>query len=51
MHNNVVKILGIAASIVGAVASLLGSWASEKKQDAQITEKVGEAISKLSNKN
>lgn len=50
MKINVVKVIGIAASVVGAVATLAGNWAGEKQTDAKIAEKVAEAISKANEK-
>ena len=47
---NVIKIVGIAASVAGAVATLVGNWAGEKQQDAKIAEKVGEALADASKK-
>lgn len=44
MNANRVKIIGLIASLGGAAASLIASWASEKQQDAKIAEKVAEAI-------
>ena len=46
MKINVVKVLGVVASVGGAALTLLGNWAGEKQQDAKIAEKVAEAISK-----
>lgn len=46
MNGKAIKIIGVAASVGGAVLSLLGNWAGEKQQEAKIAEKVAEAISK-----
>ena len=46
VNGKAIKIIGIAASVVGAVATLAGNWAGEKQQDAKIAEKVAEALSK-----
>lgn len=46
MNVKAVKLIGIAASVVGAVAALAGNWAGEKQQDAKIAEKVAEALAK-----
>ena len=46
MNKNVIKIVGIVASVGGAALSLLGNWAGEKQQDEKIAEKVAEALSK-----
>lgn len=40
----VIKIVGLLASGLSIVASLAASWASDKKMDNEITEKVNEAI-------
>lgn len=44
MSKMFIKVVGIAASIVGVVATLAGNWASEKQQEAKIAEKVAEAL-------
>jgi hypothetical protein len=46
MNTKMVKVIGIAASVIGAVATLVGQWAGEKQQDAKIAEKVAEALAK-----
>ena len=46
MNIKVFKIVGIAASVLGAVATLAGDWAGKKQLDAKIAEKVAETISK-----
>ena len=43
----VIKIVGLGASLLGAAASLVASWAGEKQQDAKIAEKVAEAVANL----
>lgn len=49
MKINWVKVVGVGASVVGAVATIASNWAGEKQQDAKIAEKVAEAVSKVSN--
>ena len=44
MNMKVVKVIGIAAAVLGAGLTLVGNWASEKQQDAKIAEKVAEAV-------
>lgn len=44
MNGKAVKIVGLAATVVGALATIAGNWAGEKQQDAKIAEKVAEAI-------
>lgn len=46
MNIKLVKVVGIAAAAVGAVATLIGNWAGDKQQDAKIAEKVAEALAK-----
>lgn len=48
MNLKTIKIIGMGATILGAVTSLVASWASEKQQEAVIAEKVAEAVGKLS---
>lgn len=43
---NLIKILGIAATIVGMGATLISEWVNEKKMDEKIEEKVNEALAK-----
>ena len=44
LNSSIMKILGIAATIIGMGASLLGEFISEKKTDAKIEEKVSKAL-------
>ena len=44
--NGMVKIIGIAATLIGLGATLVTDWADEKKMDQKIEEKVNEAIAK-----
>lgn len=46
-NTKVIKIVGWAASILGVVASFAASWASDKKMDNEITEKVNKAIADM----
>lgn len=41
-----IKIIGLTASLLGIGATLVSDWASEKKMDAKIGEKVAEAFAK-----
>lgn len=43
---NLIKILGIASTIVGIGATLVSEWVNEKKMDEKIEEKVNEALAK-----
>lgn len=47
MNLKTIKIIGMGATILGAVTSLVASWASEKQQEAAIAEKVAEAVAKF----
>ena len=49
MNNKLVKIIGIASSVVGVAASFATIWVKDKKIDEKIASKVSEAVaSKLS---
>ena len=43
---NIIKILGVAATVIGMGATLLTDWVNDKKMDEKIAEKVLEAIAK-----
>lgn len=43
-NTKVIKIVGWVSSILGVVVSFAASWASDKKMEIEITEKVNEAI-------
>lgn len=47
MNIKTIKLIGMGATILGAVTSLVASWAGEKQQEAAIAEKVAEAVGKL----
>jgi hypothetical protein len=49
MNNKLVKVIGLAASVVGVVASVATNWANEKKLDDKIAGKVSEALANLKN--
>lgn len=49
MRANLLSVLGIAATIVGGAATLLGNWVSDKKNEEMIEEKVNEALAKREN--
>lgn len=46
MSKNVIKILGISASLISMSASLITDWVYEKKMDEKIEQKIIEALSK-----
>jgi hypothetical protein len=39
-----IKILGVAATVVGMGATLISSWVADKKLDVKISEKVNEVL-------
>lgn len=41
---NLIKVLGMAATVIGMGASLLTDWVDDKKMDEKIAKKVLEAI-------
>lgn len=43
---NLIKILGMTATVIGMGATLLTDWVNDKKMDEKIAEKVFEAIAK-----
>lgn len=45
-----IKIIGLAATVVGAIATVVSSYASGKEQERLISEKVAEAIAKSQEK-
>lgn len=50
MNTKLVKGIGIAASIIGAVATVAGNWATSKETDTKIGEKVAEAVAEAMSK-
>lgn len=46
---NLIRVLGVVATIGGVVASLLGDWVNEKKMDEMISEKLDERMVKNDN--
>lgn len=51
MNSKLIKVLGLAASVVGVAATLLSDWVNEQKMDEKIEEKVNEAIAKKNDEN
>lgn len=45
-NKGLIKIIGLAASLLGIGATLVSDWVSEKKMDEKIAEKVAEAFAK-----
>jgi len=47
MNNNLIKILGVATTFVGAVATLAGDWVDNKKMKAEVAKQVANAIKNI----
>lgn len=50
MNSKTIKILGVAASIIGAGATLVSNFVAEKSTDEKIAQKVAEALEKATSK-
>lgn len=46
MNGMWIRVLGLAATGLGFLATLLGNWVDDQKTDAMIEEKVAEALAK-----
>lgn len=47
MHKGtMIKVLGLAATAIGMVATLVTDWVNDKKMDEKIDEKICEALAK-----
>lgn len=46
MNGKIIKIIGIAATVIGMGATLVTDWVNDKKVDEKIEEKVNEALTK-----
>ena len=44
MNKNLVKVIGIAATVVSVIASLATNWVNDKNLDNKIAEKVTKAL-------
>lgn len=44
MSKNLLKIIGLGASVLGIVASLVSNWVGVKTLDITVAEKVAEAL-------
>ena len=44
MNGTVIKVIGVAASVVGAVATVAGNWATNKQADEKIAKEVTKAV-------
>ncbi len=49
MNSNLLKIIGLAASIIGAGATLVSDFVNDKKMEEKIDEKVKEALAERDN--
>jgi len=46
INGKLIKVLGIAATVIGMGATLVTDWVNDKKMDEKIQEKVNEAFAK-----
>ena len=46
VNSKLIKVLGIAATAIGMVATLVTDWVNDKKTDEKIEEKLNEALAK-----
>lgn len=44
--SKMIKVLGLAATVIGVAATLVTDWVNEQKMDEKIEEKVNEALTK-----
>lgn len=52
MNNaKVVKIVGIAATVIGATATVVSNWVEEQKNNQKIVEEVAKQVEAALNKN
>lgn len=47
--NFAIKILGMGATVIGMVATLLSDWVNDQKMNQRIEEKINEALDKKEN--
>lgn len=47
MNEKTIKVMGIAATVVGIGTTLVSDWIGEKKLDLTIEKKVMEAVTKI----
>lgn len=50
MNGKIIKIIGLAATVIGLGANLVTDWADEQKMNDKIDEKVNEALAKRERK-
>ena len=46
MNSKIIRIIGLAATVIGLGANLINDWADEQKMNEQIDKKVNEALAK-----
>lgn len=44
MNSKIIRIIGLAATVIGLGANLINDWADEQKMNEQIDKKVNEAL-------
>lgn len=44
MTDKVLKIIGVAATVIGGIASIVGTLVSKQQQEDKITEEVAKAV-------
>jgi len=44
MNSKLIKILGIAATVIGMGATLITDWVNDKKMDEKIEERINEVL-------
>lgn len=49
MNNNLIKIIGVAATIIGMGATILSDWANEQKMNERIKKEVNDALREAEN--
>ena len=47
MNDKLIKIIGMAATVIGMGATLVTEWVNDKKIDEKITKKVTEALNEI----
>jgi len=46
INKNLIKVLGLGATVIGVAATLITDWVNDKKMDEKIDEKINEALAK-----
>lgn len=46
MNSKIIRIIGLAATVIGLGADLINDWADEQEMNEQIDKKVNEALAK-----